>query len=99
MTANHVAVRKELVDRLTKSWGFTEAQLTDLSIFHLVNILMLLAGHYGYLGQFAPTIWALQETLGEDQVFDKPSELRTKSERAEHGESEPLETANAKVVH
>jgi len=39
---------------------------------------MLLAGQFGYLGQFGPTICALREILGEDQVFDKPSELRAK---------------------
>ena len=39
---------------------------------------MLLAGQFGYLGQFGPTIYALREILGEDQVFDKPSELRAK---------------------
>ena len=91
-----IAVRKELVDRLSKGWNFTESQLSDLSIYHLVNILMLLAGPYGYIGQFAPTIYALREALGEDQVFDRPSELR-RSERPECTESAAV-TAN-KVVH
>ena len=101
-----IAVRKELVDRLSKGWNFTESQLSDLSIYHLVNILMLLAGPYGYIGQFAPTIWALRETLDEAEVYDKPSELRMK---ADHGtknvtkpvESDAAESTNAakKVVH
>ena len=78
MEINYNAVRKEITERLTRSWNFTEQQLADLSVFHLVNILMLLAGSFGYLGQFAPTIFALREVLGEDQVFDKPSELRAK---------------------
>jgi len=78
MEANYIAVRKELTERLIRSWNFSEAQLSDLSIYHMVNILMLLAGQFGYLGQFGPTIHALREILGEDQVFDKPSELRAK---------------------
>jgi hypothetical protein len=78
MEANYIAVRKELTERLIRSWNFSEAQLSDLSIYHMVNILMLLAGQFGYLGQFGPTICALREILGEDQVFDKPSELRAK---------------------
>ena len=78
MEANYIAVRKELTERLIRSWNFSEAQLSDLSIYHMVNILMLLAGQFGYLGQFGPTIYALREILGEDQVFDKPSELRAK---------------------
>jgi len=77
MEANYNLVRKEITERL-RSWNFTEEQLGDLSIFHLLNILMLLAGQFGYLGQFGPTIYALREILGEDQVFDKPSELRAK---------------------
>ena len=78
METNYNAVRKEITERLTRSWNFTETQLSDLSVFHLVNLLTLLAGSFGYLGQFAPTIFALREVLGEDQVFDKPSELRAK---------------------
>jgi hypothetical protein len=77
MDTNYNLVRKEITERL-RSWNFTEEQVGDLSIFHLVNILMLLAGQFGYLGQFGPTIYALREILGEDQVFDKPSELRAK---------------------
>jgi hypothetical protein len=75
----HTTVRKEITERLTKYWDFSEQQLADLSIFHLVNILMLFAGQYGYIGQFAPTIYALRQALGDDQVFDRPSELRAKS--------------------
>jgi hypothetical protein len=75
---NHATIRKEITERLTKNWDFSEQQLADLSIFHLVNFLMLLVGSYGYIGQFAPTIYALRQTLGDDQVFDKPSELRAK---------------------
>jgi len=78
METSYIAVRKEITERLIKSWHFTEAQLGDLSVFHLMNILMLLAGQFGYLGQFAPTVFALREALGEDQMFDRPSELRAK---------------------
>jgi hypothetical protein len=67
-----------------------------ISLLHLVNILMLLAGPYGYIGQFAATICALRETLGEAEVFDRPSELR-KSERPECTESAGV--AAGKVVH
>ena len=78
METNRTAVRKEIVERLTRSWNFTDQQLSDLSVFHLLNLLMLLAGPYGYIEQFAPTVFALREVLGEDHVFDKPSELRAK---------------------
>jgi hypothetical protein len=86
----HTTVRKEITERLTKYWDFSEEQLADLSIFHLVNILMLLAGQYGYTGQFAPTIYALRQALGDDQVFDRPSELRAKSNTSDTEPAEPF---------
>jgi hypothetical protein len=85
----HATVRKEITERLTKYWDFSEEQLADLSIFHLVNILMLLAGQYGYVGQFAPTIYALRQTLGDDQVFGRPSELQAKANTSDAEPAEP----------
>jgi hypothetical protein len=78
METNYNLVRKEITERLARSWNFSEQQLADLSVFHLVNLLMLLAGQFGYLGQFCPTVFALREVLGEDELYDKPSELRAK---------------------
>jgi hypothetical protein len=37
---NHATIRKEITERLTKNWDYSEQQLADLSIFHLVNILI-----------------------------------------------------------
>jgi hypothetical protein len=54
---------------------------------------MLLGGQYGYIGQFAPTIYALRQALGDDQVFDRPSELRAKTDSSE---TEPLEPTTEK---
>jgi hypothetical protein len=88
MEANYNAVRKEITERLTRSWNFTDQQLSDLSLFHLLNLLMLVAGPYGYIGQFAATIFALREVLGEEQVFDKPSELRAKKIKPSELEAE-----------
>ena len=85
-TMIHTTVRNAVTERLTKTWDFNEEQLADLSIFHLVNILMLLVGSYGYIGQFAPIIYALRQALGDDQVFERPSKLRAKTNT-----SKPLE--------
>ena len=70
----YATVRKEITERLTKYWDFSEERLADLSVFHLVNILMLLAGQYGYIGQFAPTIYALRQTLGAIGCIDEISD-------------------------
>jgi hypothetical protein len=50
----HATIRKEITEQLTNNWDFSEQQLTDLFILHLVNILMLLVGSYGCIGSFAP---------------------------------------------
>ena len=78
METNYNAVRKEITERLTRSWNFSDQQRADLSVFHLLNLLMLLVGQFGYLGQFSPTAYALREVLGEDGLYNKPSELRAK---------------------
>jgi hypothetical protein len=85
----HTPVRNEITERLSRNWDFSEEQLADVSIFQLVNLLMLLAGQYGYIGQFAPTIYALRQTLGDDQVFGRPSELQAKANTSDAEPAEP----------
>jgi hypothetical protein len=50
---------------------------------------MLLAGQCGYIGQFASTIYALRQALGDDQVFDRPSEPRAKANTSDTESLEP----------
>jgi hypothetical protein len=59
---------------------------------------MLLGGQYGYIGQFAPTIYALRQTLGDDQVFDRPSELRAKANNS-NAEAVELSTEEKELVN
>ena len=73
-------VRKTLVERLRRL-EIAPALLDDMSVFQLVNLLWLMAGHVSYLGVYPNTCWTLEELFGKDALFNKPSEQRrTKSE-------------------
>ena len=83
-------VRKTLVERLRRL-EIAPALLDDLSVFQLVNLLWLMAGHVSYLGVYPNTCWTLEELLGKDALFDKPSEQRqTKFESEPKPESKPV---------
>lgn len=91
METNYNLVRKEITERLATNWKFSEQQLTDLSVFHLLNLLMVLAASFGCLGQFAATIFPLREVLGEDQYS---------TSRVNFGQSKPwMAAANVPVVN
>ena len=78
-------VRKTLVERLRRL-EIAPALLDDMSVFQLMNLLWLMAGHVSYLGVYPNTCWKLEELLGKDALFDKPSEQRAQSAKIE---SEP----------
>jgi hypothetical protein len=83
-------VRKTLVERLRRL-EIAPALLDDMSVFQLVNLLWLMAGHVSYLGVYPNTCWTLEELLGKDALFDKPSEQRAQSAKIE---SEPKSVVN-----
>src|SRR5215470_11840017 len=73
-TFNTVAfaeVRKELTSRLIRTWNFTEADLAPRSVYQLVTLIHLLAGHRNYVGQHTVTCYTLERIFG-DAMFDEP---------------------------
>jgi len=83
-------VRKTLVERLRRL-EIAPALLEDMSVFQLVNLIFLMAGFLNYTGTFTCTAWTLEEILGKDLFFDKPSEQRAHSAKIESGQkSEPI---------
>jgi hypothetical protein len=84
-------IRKTLVERLRRL-EIAPALLGDMSVFQLMNLLWLMAGHFSYLGVYPNTCWTLEELLGKDALFDKPSE-----QRQTESESEPTEEQKAVV--
>ena len=51
-------VRKGLTARLVRSWNFTEADLAPRSLYQLVTLIHLLAGHRNYVGQHTVVLHA-----------------------------------------
>jgi hypothetical protein len=83
-------VRKTLVERL-KRLQVAPVLLEDMSVFQLVNLVFLMAGFLNYTGTFTCTAWTLEELLGKDAFFDKPSEQRAQSTKIE---ATPKEVVN-----
>jgi len=79
-------IRKTLVERLRRL-EIAPALLEDMSVFQLVNLIFLMAGFLNYTGTFTCTAWTLEEILGKNAFFDKPSEQRAQSAKIE---SEPI---------
>lgn len=79
-----------MVDRLRRL-EIAPALLEDMSLFQLVNLIFLMAGFLNYTGTFTCTSWTLEEVLGKNAFFDKPSEQRAQSAMIEPGpKSEPV---------
>jgi len=93
-------IRTSLYDRL-KNFKFTKEMLEGLSLFHLLNLIQLVAGANNYLGMFSPTLWSLQQIFG-DAVWDAPEKQskskESKESRTDEEEKEAKE-AKAEVIH
>jgi hypothetical protein len=82
-------VRKTLVERLRRL-EIAPALLEDMSVFQLANLLWLMVGHLNYVGVYANSVWSLEEAIGKDALFDKPSEQRASAKI----EATPKEVVN-----
>jgi hypothetical protein len=83
-------IRTSLIDRL-KRLQIAPALLEDMPVFQLVNLIFMMAGFLNYTGTFTCTAWTLEEILGKDAFYDKPSEQRAQSAKIEsEPKSEPI---------
>jgi hypothetical protein len=82
MNKNHPAtyqeVRKTLTDRLTRM-SFTDEMLEKMSVFQLVSLLHLMAGHLNYLPTYTIAVRTLEEIFG-DIIWEKPGAEEPKIE-------------------
>jgi hypothetical protein len=79
-------VRKTLIERLTRL-SFTETMLEKMSVFQLVSLLHLMAGHLNYLPTYTIAVRTLEEMFGEI-IWEKPG-----------GEEPKIEEPKPAVVH
>ena len=63
-------VRESLYYRLS-NFDFTKEQLEDKSLFQLINLVYLFAGHLNYLGCFTTTCRTMEEILGEQGFYNR----------------------------
>jgi hypothetical protein len=67
---NSVKVRQALYERLSR-FDFTPEQLADKSLYQIISILFLMAGHLNYLPCWTTAIRTLEETLGEQALYGR----------------------------
>ena len=83
-----VEVRKELTARLIRSWNFTEADLAPRSVYQLVTLLHLLAGHRNFVGQHTVTAYTLERIFG-DVIYEEPLIESKPEAEAEAADAKP----------
>jgi hypothetical protein len=66
-------IRKTIFERLKRLQIATEL-LEDLSVFQLIGLLHLMAGHVGYLPTYVNICWTTETILGKDLFYDSPTE-------------------------
>jgi hypothetical protein len=94
-TFNTVAfaeVLKELTTRLIRTWNFTEHDLAPRSLYHLVTLIHLLAGHRNYVGQHTITCYTLERIFG-DAIYEEPL-IEPKPEAEPESSAEPTQVVN-----
>ena len=60
--------------RLKNGYCFTDSMLERLSLFELLNLLVLVSGARNYLGLFTATWTALSDVFGDDALQEKPKQ-------------------------
>ena len=63
--------------RLEQAIPGSEGAFTHLPLGPALNLLFLLRGEWGSIGDFTTTFKALRETLGDDLMWAKPSKSPT----------------------
>ena len=83
-------VRKELITRLVRGWNFTETDLAPRSVYQLITLIHLLAGHKNFVGQHTVTAYTLERIFG-DLIYEEPLvEPKTESDPEAAEEPKPV---------
>jgi hypothetical protein len=65
-------LRKLTTDRITSALGLAEADLANLSLSQLINLLFLMHGDGGSTGSFNVSFAAVLELVGADLIWHEP---------------------------
>jgi hypothetical protein len=70
-------ILKVACGRLEQAIPGSEGTLTHLPLGEVLNLLFLLRGELGSIGDFMTTFRALRATVGDDLIWAEPSKSRT----------------------
>jgi hypothetical protein len=66
-------IREAMVERLKRGYSLTGEMLRDKSMYQLLTLIQLLAGHRNYVPMFVPAWIVLEELFGEEAIMSKPA--------------------------
>jgi hypothetical protein len=70
-------ILKVAIGRLEQAIPGSEGAFTHLPLGAVLNLLFLLRGELGSIGDFMTTFKALRATVGDDLIWAEPSKART----------------------
>jgi hypothetical protein len=79
MTESYQFILKTLRNRLPSALS-DQAELNNLSMSELLNLIFVLYGTWGSVGDFSTTFKALRKIVGEEQLWKEPAALQPTSE-------------------
>ena len=72
MTESYQFILKTLRNRLPSTLS-DQAELNNLSMSELLNLIFVLYGTWGSVGDFSTTFKALRKIVGEEQLWKEPT--------------------------
>lgn len=76
MTESYQFILKTLRNRLPSTLS-DKAELNNLSMSELLNLIFVLYGTWGAVGDFSTTFKALRKIVGEEQLWKGPAALQS----------------------
>ena len=76
MTESYQFILKTLRNRLPSTLS-DQAELNNLSMSELLNLIFVLYGTWGSVGDFSTTFKALRKIVGEEQLWKEPAALQS----------------------
>ncbi len=80
MSLTHLELSKAIIDRILEAKpSLSRAGLEGMSLASQLDLLFLLRGSWGSLGNFGSTQRALRHLVGEDEFWRWPEEIKAEA--------------------
>lgn len=70
----YVTIRERLTERLIRQIGGESDQFKNMSMYQLIAMLHLVAGHINYLPCWTVAVRSVEELVGEDRLYRRPND-------------------------